>query len=120
MIINNNNNNKKCSIKLIMLSKYVKNIWDSVFIGNAKNKQEQQQHQKAEKLLFLQKELRKGIICIVYIHNMFEFDASGNKQKQNKKRNKDWYWNVETPKKETKTKHTLFLLGYISMGIKLR
>lgn len=84
MIINNNNNNKKCSIKLIMLSKYVKNIWDSVFIGNAKNKQEQQQHQKAEKLLFLQKELRKGIICIVYIHNMFEFDASGNKQKQNK------------------------------------
>lgn len=68
-----------------MLSKYVKNIWDSVFIGNAKNKQEQQQHQKAEKLLFLQTELRKGIICIVYIQNMFEFDASGNKQKQNKK-----------------------------------
>lgn len=119
MIINNNNN-KKCSIKLIMLSKYVNNIWDSVFIGNAKNKQEQQQHQKAEKLLFLQKELRKGIICIVYIHNMFEFDASGNKQKQNKKRNKDWYWNVETPKKETKTNNTLFLLGFIWMGIRLR
>lgn len=81
MIINNNN---KCSIKLIMLSKYVKNIGDSVFIGNAKNNNNKRQ----KKLLFLQKEL-KGIICIVYIHNMFEFDASGNKQKQNKKRNKD-------------------------------
>lgn len=46
----------------------------------------QMNNNKAEKLLFLQKELRKGIIvCIVYIHNMFEFDASGNKQKQNKK-----------------------------------
>lgn len=83
----------------------------------------QKNNNKAEKLLFLQKELRKGIIvCIVYIHNMFEFDASGNKQKQNKKkRNKDWYWNVETPKKETKTKYRLFLLGYINGGIlKLR
>lgn len=77
-------------------------------------------NKRQKKLLFLQKELRKGIICIVYIHNMFEFDASGNKQKQNKKRNKDWYWNVETPKKETKTKYSLFLLGYISTGIRLR
>lgn len=37
MIINNNNN--KRSIKLILLSKYVKNIWDSVFIDNAKEQQ---------------------------------------------------------------------------------
>lgn len=37
-----------------------------------------------------------------------------------KKRNKDWYWNVETPKKETKTKYRLFLLGYIDGGLKTK
>lgn len=75
----------------------------------------------AEKLLFLQKELRKGIIvCIVYIHNMFEFDASGNKQKQNKKRNKDWYWNVETPKKKQKQNIDCFYWGIFMGVLKLR
>lgn len=69
-------------------------------------------------------ELRKGIIYALFIYttclNLMQVVTNKNKtnkKKTRKKRNKDWYWNVETPKKETKTNFKIFSLVLVQNGI---